>query len=55
MPFRTATGGLAAANGLIAQSDSDPLSERECRIGFRVLDDGRKVRFFKSNGEQING
>ena len=23
------------------------------RIGFRTLEDGRKVRFFKSNGELI--
>ncbi len=24
------------------------------RVGFRVLDDGRKVRVFKSNGELVN-
>jgi len=23
------------------------------RVGFKVLDDGRKVRVFKSNGEQV--
>lgn len=24
------------------------------RIGFKTLDDGRKVRYFKSNGEQLD-
>ena len=24
------------------------------RVGFKVLDDGRKVRVFKSNGEQVD-
>jgi large subunit ribosomal protein L24 len=24
------------------------------RVGFRLLDDGRKVRVFKSNGELVN-
>ena len=24
------------------------------RVGFRVLEDGRKVRFFKSNGELVD-
>ncbi|MGK2940056.1 MAG: 50S ribosomal protein L24 [Immundisolibacter sp.] len=29
-------------------------TERADRIGFRVLEDGRKVRFTKSNGEVID-
>jgi large subunit ribosomal protein L24 len=33
----------------------NPVTQKADRIGFRVMDDGRKVRFYKSNGEQING
>ena len=33
----------------------NPVTQKPDRIGFGVLDDGRKVRFYKSNGEQING
>jgi large subunit ribosomal protein L24 len=29
----------------------NPATGKGDRVGFRVLDDGRKVRFFKSNGE----
>jgi len=28
-------------------------SKKADRVGFKVLDDGRKVRVFKSNGEQV--
>ena len=31
----------------------NPITKRADRIGLRTLDDGRKVRFFKSNGELI--
>ena len=31
----------------------NPVTQKPDRVGFRMLDDGRKVRFFKSNGEQI--
>ena len=33
----------------------NPASKKADRIGFKTLTDGKKVRFFKSNGEQING
>ena len=29
----------------------NPATGKGDRVGFRILDDGRKVRFFKSNGE----
>jgi large subunit ribosomal protein L24 len=32
----------------------DPDSNSATRVGFRVLEDGRKVRFAKSTGEQID-
>ena len=30
----------------------NPVTQKADRVGMRVLEDGRKVRFFKSNGEQ---
>jgi large subunit ribosomal protein L24 len=32
----------------------NPATKRADRIGFRTLADGKKVRFFKSNGEVID-
>jgi len=32
----------------------NPVTQKADRVGIRVLEDGRKVRFYKSNGEQIN-
>ena len=29
------------------------MTQKADRIGMRMLEDGRKVRFFKSNGEQL--
>lgn len=31
----------------------NPLTQKADRVGFKTLDDGRKVRVFKSNGEII--
>jgi large subunit ribosomal protein L24 len=32
----------------------NPVSNRADRIGFKTLDDGRKVRFFKSDNEVVD-
>ena len=32
----------------------NPATQKGDRVGFRMLDDGRKVRFFKSNGEVVD-
>ena len=32
----------------------NPATEKGDRVGFKVLEDGRKVRFFKSNGEVVD-
>ena len=32
----------------------NPTTGKGDRVGFRTLDDGRKVRFFKSNGEVVD-
>jgi large subunit ribosomal protein L24 len=31
----------------------NPVTQKADRIGFRTLNDGRKVRFYKSNGEVL--
>jgi len=31
----------------------NPATQRADRVGFKALDDGRKVRVFKSNGETV--
>ncbi|MDQ2994097.1 MAG: 50S ribosomal protein L24 [Pseudomonadota bacterium] len=35
-------------------SHINPVTEKSDRVGFRTLDDGRKVRYFKSNGEVLD-
>jgi large subunit ribosomal protein L24 len=32
----------------------NPTTQKGDRVGFRLLSDGRKVRFFKSNGEVVD-
>ncbi|MBB5020505.1 large subunit ribosomal protein L24 [Chitinivorax tropicus] len=32
----------------------NPATQKADRVGFRILDDNRKVRFFKSNGELLD-
>jgi large subunit ribosomal protein L24 len=32
----------------------NPVSKKADRVGFKMLDDGRKVRVFKSNGEVVD-
>jgi len=33
----------------------DPVSEKPTRVGFRVLDDGKKVRVAKATGQVVGG
>jgi large subunit ribosomal protein L24 len=32
----------------------NPVINKGDRVGFKVLEDGRKVRYFKSNGEVVD-
>lgn len=32
----------------------NPMTNKADRVGFKVLEDGRKVRYFKSNGEVVD-
>jgi large subunit ribosomal protein L24 len=53
-PIKGQTGGIVDKEMPIQASNValfNPATGKGDRIGFRVLDDGRKVRFFKSNGE----
>ncbi|HEX7328605.1 MAG TPA: 50S ribosomal protein L24 [Casimicrobiaceae bacterium] len=57
-PMKNQPGGIVTVEAPIAVSNVaiwNPVTRKADRIGFRVLEDGRKVRFYKSNGEQING
>jgi large subunit ribosomal protein L24 len=57
-PMKNQPGGIVTVELPIHVSNVaiwNPVSRKADRIGFRLLDDGRKVRFYKSNGEQING
>ena len=31
----------------------NPVTKKADRVGFKLLEDGKKVRVFKSNGEQV--
>lgn len=56
-PMRGETGGIVDKEMPIHVSNValfNPATQRADRIGFRVLDGGRKVRVFKSNGEQVD-
>ncbi|PID33685.1 MAG: 50S ribosomal protein L24 [Thiotrichales bacterium] len=32
----------------------NPATDKSDRVGFKILEDGKKVRFFKSNGEVVS-
>jgi large subunit ribosomal protein L24 len=51
-------GGIISKEATIHLSNlavSDPSDGKPTRVGFRVLEDGRKVRFAKRSGELIDG
>ena len=54
---QTAPGGIIEREAAIHASNVmhvDPKSGEPTKIGFKTLDDGRKVRFAKRSGEQID-
>ena len=56
-PMKGQTGGIVDKEMPIQASNVallNPATGKGDRVGFRILDDGRKVRFFKSNGEVID-
>lgn len=55
-PMRGTSGGVVDKSMPIDQSNVmlfNPESGKGDRVGFKVLEDGRKVRVFKSNGEEL--
>ena len=55
-PMKGQTGGIVDKEMPIQISNIallNPATGKGDRVGFRLLDDGRKVRFFKSNGEVV--
>ena len=56
-PMRGTTGGFQDKDMPIHLSNVavfNPATGKGDRIGIKTLEDGRKVRFFKSNGEVLN-
>jgi len=56
-PVRGQVGGIVEKEMPIDVSNValfNPAAQKGDRVGFRVLEDGRKVRFFKSNGELVD-
>jgi large subunit ribosomal protein L24 len=55
-PMKGQTGGIVDKTMPIDQSNLmlfNPATGKGDRVGIRVLEDGRKVRFFKSSGELV--
>ena len=56
-PNRGVSGGIIEKESPIHVSNIahfNPLTKKADRVGFRVLEDGKKVRFFKSNNEVLD-
>jgi large subunit ribosomal protein L24 len=56
-PMKNEQGGIVAKEMPLDISNValwNPVTQKADRVGIRVLEDGRKVRFFKSNGELVS-
>jgi len=56
-PMKGVQGGIVDKDMPINVSNValfNPATQKADRVGFKVLEDGRKVRVFKSNGELVN-
>ena len=56
-PMKGITGGIADKEMPIHISNValfNPTTKKGDRVGVRMLEDGRRVRFFKSNGEVVD-
>jgi large subunit ribosomal protein L24 len=54
---QTKTGGIITKEAPLDLSNiavADPKDGKPTRVGFRILDDGRKVRFAKRSGDLID-
>ncbi|MBI1195960.1 MAG: 50S ribosomal protein L24 [Gammaproteobacteria bacterium] len=56
-PNRGVSGGIVEKESAIHVSNIahfNPVTKKADRVGFRVLEDGKKVRYFKSNNEVLD-
>ena len=56
-PARGVAGGIVEREAAIHSSNVllfNPITKKGDRVGFRVLENGRKVRYFKSNNEVVD-
>jgi large subunit ribosomal protein L24 len=56
-PMKSITGGITDKEMPIHISNValfNPTTKKGDRVGVRMLEDGRRVRFFKSNGEVVD-
>jgi len=56
-PMKGVTGGIVDKDMPVHVSNLalfNPATQKADRVGFKVLEDGRNVRVFKSNGEQVD-
>lgn len=56
-PMRGEAGGIVEKEKPIEISNVaiyNPVTQKPDRVGFRFLEDGRKVRYFKSNNEVVD-
>ena len=56
-PSRAESGGIIEREAAIHVSNVallDPKSDKPTKVGFKFLEDGRKVRFARASGETID-
>jgi len=56
-PMKNQTGGIVDKDMPIDISNValfNPQTKKADRVGFKLMQDGRKVRVFKSNGEMVD-
>ena len=56
-PQANIKGGIVEKEAPLHRSNArlvNPMTQRPDKVGFRILEDGRKVRYFKSNNEVID-
>ena len=56
-PMKGQTGGITEKNMPLDISNValfNPATQKADRVGFKILDDARKVRIFKSSGAQVD-
>ena len=56
-PLKNNTGGIIDKEMPIHISNVmlfNPTTQKADRVGMKMLDDGRRVRYFKSNGEMVD-